>query len=153
MSFITVKYGDNQQKIFNPYCSSEVLLESIRQQCTEEEEVTIDLSDSAGNIKNLNNNLKAYANAYLEGRESYWLIKIEKGRTDNDPTKYSLMITDPESTCPELTSRLQDLSKPQTKTRKEMPSWNSLKKKVGKPNKGGTSGRNSRGSGSSKGKR
>ena len=39
--------------------------------------VILDLSDASGNVKRLADNLQSYANVYLDGRETYWLIKVE----------------------------------------------------------------------------
>ncbi|XP_022095854.1 uncharacterized protein CXorf65 homolog [Acanthaster planci] len=130
MTFITVKYGDNEQKLFNPYCSSLILLECIRKNCNiTDADATLDLSDALGSIKRLPDNLHSYANTLLDGRETYWVIKVEKGAGENDPTKYTLLIDDPEKNCPELSSRLQDLSRPTTRGRRESQ-WSNLRRKL-----------------------
>ncbi|XP_033627961.1 uncharacterized protein CXorf65 homolog [Asterias rubens] len=134
MTFITVKFGDNDQRIFNPYCNCLILLECIRNKCNiDDENVILDLSDASGNVKRLADNLQSYANVYLDGRETYWLIKVEKGKND-DPTKYTLLINEPEKNYPELSSRLQDLSRP-TVRRKESQ-WSSVRRKIPKNVKG-----------------
>ncbi|XP_072163591.1 uncharacterized protein CXorf65 homolog [Diadema setosum] len=118
-----------------------------------EDKVTLDLSDGAGNVKNLHSadNQQSYANSFLQGRETYWLIKVEKGATDRDPTKYSLLIDNPEETCPELLNRLQDLSRPQA-VLKGKDSWVNVRKKLNKTKSSLSIGRSPRGS-SGKGKR
>ncbi|XP_070572233.1 uncharacterized protein CXorf65 homolog [Ptychodera flava] len=130
MSFVIVKYGDNQQKIFNPLCSNLVLLECIRRNCKCDKGVMLDLTDAEGNVKHLNENLQSYATNYLQGRTTYWLIKVEKGTGDN-PNKYTLLLDDPEVHVPDLLQRLENLSKPvvRTITRKDSK-WGVLSKKL-----------------------
>ncbi|XP_063967764.1 uncharacterized protein CXorf65 homolog isoform X2 [Lytechinus pictus] len=132
--FLLIFFSDNQQRLFNPYCTSMNLLESIRKQChSSDDGATLDLSDGSGNVKNLHSadNLQSYANSFLEGRETYWLIKVEKGATEREPTIYSLLISNPEETCPELQSRLKDLSRPPSMP-KGRESWTNVRKKLNK---------------------
>ncbi|XP_002736063.1 uncharacterized protein CXorf65 homolog [Saccoglossus kowalevskii] len=135
MTFITVKYGDNQQRIFNPMCSSMILLECIRKNCQCEKGVTLDLLDENGHVKNLPENLQSYASDFLEGRGTYWLIKVEKGNEDT-PNKYTLLLSQPEKHCPELQQRLEHLSKPVVRKMSRASKWTVVSKKV-KP-KGGS---------------
>ncbi|XP_077996078.1 uncharacterized protein LOC144449420 [Glandiceps talaboti] len=136
MAFITVKYGDNQQRIFNPLCSNLILLECIRRNCKCEKGITLDLSDAEGNVKYLSENLHAYANNYLEGRGTYWLIRVDKGVGDN-PNKYTLLLTEPEKYYPDLNQRLENLSKPTLRALSRKDSkWSVLSKKVKKTTSG-----------------
>jgi len=137
MSFITVVYGDNEHRMFNSHCTAVVLLECIRKYCKADDNVILDLTDSIGNIKHLPDHLTAYANIFLEGRATYWLIKVEKGNTDDNTARYSLLINNSETYYPDLTNKLAELSRPPSRTtptsgRKES-GWTSVRKKLPRP--------------------
>ncbi|XP_071945259.1 uncharacterized protein [Antedon mediterranea] len=141
MTFITVIYGDNERRLFNPQCSSLVLLESIRKHCIKElenEELILDLSDVEGNIKHLPDNLHTYASGFLDGRKQYYLIKVTRHKNvDNQqPPQYTLMLENGDKLCPELTKHLQNLSKPVIRQRRESQ-WTTLRKKLPKSMKSG----------------
>lgn len=139
MTYITVVYGDNEHRMFNPHCTSLVLLECIRKYCNAESNVMLDLTDSVGNIKHLSDHLSAYANIFLEGRGTYWLIKVEKGYKDDVPARYTLLTNNSETHYPDLANRLAELSRPPSRntptsaSRKES-GWNSVRKKLPRPN-------------------
>ncbi|XP_065056106.1 uncharacterized protein CXorf65 homolog [Rhopilema esculentum] len=76
--FITVRYGDGQELLFNPKCRINVLLESIKTKCNCDKGVIIDLCDEKGNMKKLFENPESYANEFLSERDSFILIKVEK---------------------------------------------------------------------------
>lgn len=78
MSFITVRYGQNEEKILNPNCLSSVLLSHIRKACGFETLLeSIDLcSAESGEVVDLLSKPKEYAKKYLEPRGIYILIKV-----------------------------------------------------------------------------
>ena len=76
--FITVKFGDNRQELFNPHCKVCSLLENIKERCDLLKDDVIDLSDQTGVRKNLLLNPTDYAIKYMEERDTLILIKIER---------------------------------------------------------------------------
>lgn len=92
MSFITVKYGDNSEKIFNPNCVSSVLLAFIKISCGfDDESYQIDLATESGEVIDLANHGKEYAKKYLDDRRAYILVKIIEGE-DDTPVTYSPLL-------------------------------------------------------------
>ncbi|ORX45792.1 hypothetical protein BCR36DRAFT_372577 [Piromyces finnis] len=92
MSFITVKYGNNSEKIFNPNCVASVLLSFIKISCGfDEEKYQVDLATESGEVIDLANHGKEYAKKYLDERRAYILVKIIEGE-DDSPTTYSPLL-------------------------------------------------------------
>ncbi|XP_067034666.1 uncharacterized protein C22orf15-like [Acropora muricata] len=110
MSFITVKFGDDAEELFNPNCVTVNLLDNLRRRCGCQKGVTLDLSDEDGDIKNLHKFPTQYAHRILKGREVFVLIKVEKGQGDV-PTTYTALLNDLERLNPKLHARLETLSK------------------------------------------
>ncbi|XP_073258344.1 uncharacterized protein C22orf15-like [Porites lutea] len=110
MSFITVKFGDNEEELFNPNCVTVNLLDNLRRRCGCQKGVTLDLSDEDGDIKNLHEFPTQYAHRFLKGREVFVLVKVEKGEGDQ-PTTYTALLNDLERSNPKLLARLETLSK------------------------------------------
>ncbi|XP_070534944.1 uncharacterized protein CXorf65 homolog [Ptychodera flava] len=83
--FITVRYGDSEEALFNPNCRTMLLLENIKQRCRCDEDVEVDLSDNEGNIKYLHvaESLQKYANEILKERETFVLVKVERSEESN----------------------------------------------------------------------
>ncbi|XP_073255421.1 uncharacterized protein CXorf65 homolog isoform X2 [Porites lutea] len=79
--FITVRYGDCQEALFNPNCMTKVLLEDIKKRCRRGREEIIDLSDESGNLKNLLEHKSEYATEILKARHSFILIRVDKHLT------------------------------------------------------------------------
>ncbi|XP_077990798.1 uncharacterized protein C22orf15-like [Glandiceps talaboti] len=94
--FITVRYGDAEEAIFNPYCRTMLLLENIKQRCRCGEDVEVDLSDNEGNIKYLHSaeSLQKYANEILKEREILILVKVERNEDSNKPQYVPLLNDD-----------------------------------------------------------
>ncbi|XP_032225871.1 uncharacterized protein CXorf65 homolog isoform X2 [Nematostella vectensis] len=76
--FITVKYGDSQEALFNPNCRTQNLLEDIKRRCLCDKDFVVDLSDELGNVKNLLDHTGNYATDLLKAREKFVLIRVEK---------------------------------------------------------------------------
>nr|XP_002120558.1 uncharacterized protein C22orf15-like [Ciona intestinalis] len=113
--FITVRYGENKEELFNPHCKSLLLLECIREKCRCGDEAILDLVDEAGNVSNISDkeNLTEYASQYLEGRRKYVLIKVIRStNVDTEPHKYESLLLNLEKHYPELAERLDRLSRP-----------------------------------------
>ncbi|KAL4217510.1 hypothetical protein ACF0H5_023959 [Mactra antiquata] len=90
--YITVRYGESQQEIFNPNCKTYLLLKTIKNKCKCGREADIELSDESGNIKNLRDpgfQLR-YASEFLDEREKLILLKVE--RPNNDGLLYTPLL-------------------------------------------------------------
>ncbi|CAH3105066.1 unnamed protein product [Porites lobata] len=108
--FITVRYGDCQEALFNPNCMTKVLLEDIKKRCRRGREEIIDLSDESGNLKNLLEHKSEYATEILKARHSFILIRVDKKEGDEIST-YTPLLNDIKT----ITSTfLQHLTRPQS---------------------------------------
>ncbi|XP_025103803.1 uncharacterized protein LOC112569927 [Pomacea canaliculata] len=95
--FVTVKYGEEQCRIFNAICRNDLLLDSIRSQCQCDQNVVVDLSDERGEVKNLRCFPTSYGSDFLKERETLVLLRV-----DNDVHKETPFFT------PLLNSLLRD---------------------------------------------
>ncbi|XP_052237363.1 uncharacterized protein LOC127848791 isoform X2 [Dreissena polymorpha] len=77
-------YIESQQEIFNPCCRTSLLLKNIRSRCNCDNYADIELSDEAGNVKNLRDpgHQQRYASDFLEERETLVLLTVEKSHSD-----------------------------------------------------------------------
>ncbi|XP_074633931.1 uncharacterized protein CXorf65 homolog isoform X2 [Acropora palmata] len=91
--FITVRFGDCQEALFNPNCMIKVLLEDIKKRCRRNREELIDLSDESGNLKNLLDHKTEYATDLLKARHSFILIRLEK-KQGEDLFTYTPLLND-----------------------------------------------------------
>lgn len=108
--FITVRFGDCQEALFNPNCIIKVLLEDIKKRCRRNREELIDLSDESGNLKNLLDHKTEYATDLLKARHSFILIRLEK-KQGEDLFTYTPLLNDIRT----ITSTfLQHLTRPQS---------------------------------------
>lgn len=80
--FVTVRYGDDQSRLFNINCRNEVLLYQIKKRCKMDHDEIIDLSDEHGVVKNLRQNLDEYGYDYLKERETLILLRVDAGEPD-----------------------------------------------------------------------
>lgn len=108
--YITVRFGDSREEIFNPNCRSVSLLRNIKDRCTFNDEDfdmigDIELSDESGNIKYLRDSPMRYANEILGHRESLVLLRVET-RSDGPFVSYIPMLRDEEAITEEFLSRL-----------------------------------------------
>ncbi|XP_076447164.1 uncharacterized protein CXorf65 homolog [Babylonia areolata] len=106
MSYVTVRYGEGQEAIFNPNCRAVSLLRSIRDRCTAHISVTadIDLSDEDGNIKYLRDTPFRYASEILGDRECLILLRVDKH--DGAYASYTPLLKDDEAITEEFLARL-----------------------------------------------
>ncbi|KAJ3044897.1 hypothetical protein HDV00_000179 [Rhizophlyctis rosea] len=93
MSFITVKYGANEERLANPNCLCSVLLHHIKRSCGFEHIIeNVDLASETGEVVDLVSKPKEYARKYLEGRANYILVKVIGDESeDSSPTYVSLL--------------------------------------------------------------
>ncbi|XP_064646819.1 uncharacterized protein LOC135499792 [Lineus longissimus] len=103
--FITVKFGERKEIIFNPNCRSIALLRQIRQKCNYTNEVIgIDLSDEEGNVKMLSDMPMRQASEVLKERETLVLVSVEK--LEDGDYKYTPLLNDEEAITQEFLARL-----------------------------------------------
>ncbi|XP_028396169.1 uncharacterized protein LOC114520145 isoform X1 [Dendronephthya gigantea] len=89
--FITVKFGDDREELFNPHCKVCSLLDNIKQRCDLLQEDEIDLSDQTGIRKNLSLTPTDYAIKHMEERDVLILVKIERFSGSLDETCVPLL--------------------------------------------------------------
>ncbi|XP_045173617.2 uncharacterized protein CXorf65 homolog [Mercenaria mercenaria] len=115
-SFIIVKYGDNEEAIFNPWCSSYTLMEWIRKKCNCDDDIVIDLVDMDGQVTNLPGRTKEYATEVVTARGIYILIRVER-LPDNGQFHYTALLNNLEESNPELMVKLNSMSRPTTRAK------------------------------------
>ncbi|XP_071493362.1 uncharacterized protein CXorf65 homolog isoform X1 [Diadema antillarum] len=103
--FITVKYGEKEEALFNPYCKTMLLLEDIKKRCKCSTNVQVDLSDQEGNVKHLTDAPLRYANELLKERESFVLIRVER-EDDNQKPQYTPLLNDDQAIDAAFLARL-----------------------------------------------
>lgn len=115
-TFITVEFGEKQERIFNPWCSGHTLTEWIRKQCHCETGVVLDLIDQEeGNLTNLPERQQDYANEFITGRKKYVLLQVERMAEGGTYFRYKSLLNNIDDVYPDLASKLEELSKkPQT---------------------------------------
>ncbi|KAI9222450.1 hypothetical protein BC828DRAFT_26333 [Blastocladiella britannica] len=87
MSFFTIKYGDNLERLFNCNCINTVLLGHIKTALELDFPEQIDLFTDAGDMLDLHSKPKEYAKKYIEPRMVCTLVKIVKDE-DGGPTRF-----------------------------------------------------------------
>lgn len=103
--FITVRFGDGEESLFNPNCRTHILLDDIRRRCNCTKDATVDLSDESGNLKYLLNHPLSYATELLKTRESFVLIRVEK-KSEDEGDSYTPMLNDIITVTPQFLERL-----------------------------------------------
>ncbi|XP_069107658.1 uncharacterized protein CXorf65 homolog [Argopecten irradians] len=104
MVYVTVRYGDCEEEIFNPFCRARNLLRSIKQKCRCKNDFDIELCDESGNIKFLRDVPNRYANEILTERETLVLLRVDKSSGASDT--YVPLLNDEESINDDFTARL-----------------------------------------------
>lgn len=94
MVYISVRFGDSQQEIFNPNCKTYLLLKNIKHKCKCDREADIELSDESGNIKNLRDPgfQQRYATDFLDERERLVLLKVTRSNHDGGQVIYTPLL-------------------------------------------------------------
>ncbi|CAC5384112.1 unnamed protein product [Mytilus coruscus] len=78
--------------------------------------LVIDLVDLEGQVKNLSGRSKEYANELVNGRETYILIRVE--RCHDGKFLYTSLLNNLEEYNSDLMVKLNSMSRPQTRTKK-----------------------------------
>lgn len=92
--FITVKYGDHEEALFNPNCRILHLLEDIKRRCNCAENAVIDLSDLQGAVKNLTDHQASNGSEFLNERETFILVRVEKNIEGGEFPLYTPLLDD-----------------------------------------------------------
>ncbi|ORY38415.1 hypothetical protein BCR33DRAFT_720782 [Rhizoclosmatium globosum] len=95
MSFCTVKFGANEERLINPNCLSSVLLTHLKKTCFDklgEPPEHIDLATEAGEVVDLHGKPKEYAKKVLESRANYILVKVTAEETDDLAATYTPLL-------------------------------------------------------------
>ncbi|CAG5135539.1 unnamed protein product [Candidula unifasciata] len=116
--FVVVKYGDNEEAVLNPCCSTQIFVDSIKRKCHCDSSSMLDLIDLDGQIKNLSVSSEEYASDYVTARETYVAIRVER-QGESGPNKYIPLLNNLEQLHPELMVKLNNLSRPGTKNRRD----------------------------------
>ncbi|CAH1800020.1 unnamed protein product [Owenia fusiformis] len=109
--YITIKYGDNIQKVVNPNCGAKSLLEFIRKQCSCNETDILDLVDETGVLKKLNeqpdtDNVKTI----LQSKAIYIPVLVLKGESEENK-EFVPLLKEIEELYPGLLEKLQSFKK------------------------------------------
>jgi len=114
-SFVVIKYGDDQEALINPFCSTYIFIDWIRQIVKCDKDILLDLVDLEGQLRNLPVTTEEYATEYVTGRETYVVISVER-QGDDGPRKYVSLLNNLDKSNPELSIKLNDLSRPGTRS-------------------------------------
>ena len=110
--FFKLKFGFNEEMLFNSNCYTQVLIENIKKRCKLESDQTIDLADEYANIKGLiDQSPTEYASSLLQPRYSYILVQVKSSvdeRTGDVAKTYSPLLEGLEITNPEFLARLNN---------------------------------------------
>ena len=109
--FITVRYGNNQQLLFNPLCRIANLLTDIKQRCALTQPIeNIDLCDETGVAKELPLHFQAYGSKFLDSLGTFVVVERRKVLVEIPPEQQT---PDGEETKTEIkfTSLLHEASK------------------------------------------
>ncbi|KAJ3360941.1 hypothetical protein GGF32_007874 [Allomyces javanicus] len=86
MTFFTVKYGDNDERLFNSNCLNTVLLGHIKAALKLTFSEPVDLALDSGDVLDLASKPREYAKKYIEPRAVCTLLKVVQasGMADED---------------------------------------------------------------------
>lgn len=85
MSYVYVRYGDNQRDVFNANCETRILLDYLRRKTEFVEHDQVDLADAStlGVVRlNMPERLEALAAQFLESGKEYILAKCDISPAD-----------------------------------------------------------------------
>eukprot|EP00116_Pleurobrachia_bachei_P012236 sb/3472498/ len=109
--FIVVRYGNNQELLFNPLCRIANLLSDIKQRCELTQPIeNLDLCDENGVAKELPVHFQAYGSRFLDAPGTYVVVERRKVAVEIPPDQQT---PEGEETRTEIifTSLLHDASK------------------------------------------
>ncbi|XP_067930502.1 uncharacterized protein CXorf65 homolog [Watersipora subatra] len=102
--YVVVKFGAQEEAVFNSDCKIVSLLDEIRCKCGVEPWAEIELSDKHGNPKDLREHLHQYASEFLKGKEVYILLQVE---AEGKGIRYIPLTEDSDILTPEFMERLE----------------------------------------------
>ena len=108
--FFILKYGWDEELLFNANCCTKALIENIKKRCKLPSDQIIDLADEHAQIKNLSEqpDLK-YASLLLQPRCSYVLVRVNifvDERTGDTHKTYTSLLEGLDETNPEFLAKL-----------------------------------------------
>ncbi|XP_013420484.1 uncharacterized protein LOC106180860 [Lingula anatina] len=113
--FITVKYGEGHEAIFNPQCRVGLLLNCIKERCRCLNR-DIELSDVQGNVKNLRQSPRRYANEFLTPRQAFVLLQVDN--SEDSEYQYIPLLKDDQIITENF---MAQLAKKESKENKDRP--------------------------------
>lgn len=78
MAFAIAQYGGGEEFVFTTSCKNDTLLHAIKNRCSCQSDMMIDLCDERGYLKKLSQNLADYADKFLNQRTKYVVVGVEK---------------------------------------------------------------------------
>ncbi|XP_061193024.1 uncharacterized protein CXorf65 homolog [Saccostrea echinata] len=118
--FVTVKYGDEQSRLFNANCRNDVLLQHIKKRCDCQRDDIVELSDEKGVVKHLRNYPYDYGIDHLRERETLILLKVDGNMygDENDSTMGDRLTFIPLLASMEGNQEFMELINPRPQSRK-----------------------------------
>ena len=108
--FFKLKYGDNEELLFNSDCCTKALIENIKKRCKLPSNQLIDLADEQANIKGLSEQPgMKFASLLLQQRSSYILLQVNVSideKTGDVQKTYTALLHGLNETNPEFLARL-----------------------------------------------
>lgn len=130
--FIFVRYGADEQILFNPDCSTRLLLENIKKRCHCRTKDAIALVDDKINIISFEESLENASSLFTD-RGVYILVEVHK--KEDGVLVYRPLLDSPDS---DILAKLEALSSPRGGTKTQSGKAKPSKKTVSKGNLTGT---------------
>lgn len=128
--FFSLKFGLDQELLFNANCCTKILLENIKKRCNVPCYQSIDVADEMAGVKNLAGqpDMK-YANLLLQPRGTYILVRVNvfvDERTGDTRKRYTSLLEGLEENNPDFLARLANRKLNQDSGPKERDVWGIL---------------------------
>lgn len=129
--FFVLKFGFDEELLFNANCCMKVLLENIKKRCKIPSDQIIDLADEQAQIKNLSEQPEQkYASLLLQPRTTYILVRVNvfvDERTGDTHKTYTALVEGLDDTNPEFLIRLAHRRANQENSNKERDMGNTTR--------------------------
>ncbi|XP_031574276.1 uncharacterized protein CXorf65 homolog [Actinia tenebrosa] len=106
--FVVVRFGDDEQRLFNTNCRAKILYENIKERCNCQSEDVIDLADENGFLKNLPGRPpNEYATTFLPNRSTFILLQITEDNTSKQKQSvYTPLLRGVSESIPDFLAKL-----------------------------------------------
>ncbi|XP_034326827.1 uncharacterized protein LOC128176654 [Crassostrea angulata] len=133
--FVTVKFGDEQSRLFNANCRNDVLLQHIKKRCDCHREDDVELSDEKGVVKHLREFPYDYGIDHLKERETLILLKVDGSSfgDENESTMGDRLTFIPLLTGMEGNQEFMELINPRPQSRQSRKGSGREDERRGKP--------------------